>query len=134
MTRTLTLAAMLGLAACAQNIAGVTTMPAPKTPDQALFEAETDFDLVLKQGVVYAALPRCSTTVTAPCSTAATVAQVYQAVAKAASTLGAARTAVQAYDALSAPGASDLSKAIAAVSALLTLVPEIAALLPAVSA
>jgi hypothetical protein len=125
------LAAVLVLSGCAKNVAGVTTMPAPKTPDQALFEAETDFDLVLKQAEVYAALPRCSASVTTACATAPVIIQIYQAATKGAQALAAAKTAVQAYDALSAPGATDLSKATASVAALVALVPQITALLPA---
>jgi hypothetical protein len=124
----LMLGVLLALSACGQTVAGVTTMPAPATPDQALFETETDYDLALHQLNV---VSLCTATVTTACLTGPQEAQAYTAAVAGANALTAAKGAVGVYDALATPGASDSAKATAAIAALAAVTPQLLALVPA---
>jgi len=131
MIRKLPLLAVLLLAGCGQNVAGVQTMPVPKTPDQALYEAEVSFDIALRQATLYASQPRCGTVgASAVCSKAAVAATLYQDAVRGQEALGVARTAVGVYRQIAAPAASDTDKAMAAVNGLVSITAQVIADLP----
>lgn len=124
-TRGLLVGALLLLGGCGANVAGVQMMPAPQTPDQGLFEAETAYDLALKQAE---SVPMCSASVTTACLSGQQMGQLYIYATQGVAALNAAKAAVAAYDA--APTATGQQKAVAAVSALGTLTEQIGAMMP----
>lgn len=128
MRRFATLAALLLLAGCGQQVAGIQTMPAPQTPDQGLFEAETAYDLALKQVEL---VPLCSATVTAACLSGPQMAQAYVYALDGVKALNAAKAAVAQYDAIKSPTAAQTSAALQVVSALATVAQQLTALVPA---
>lgn len=123
---------LLALAACGQTIGGATTMPAPKTAEQVLFETKTGVDLAILQADAYATLPRCGPGVSPVCSTSATAKRLYTLSKTAVDTVDAGRPVVAAVAATQNPSTSDQQKAQevadAAAAALQRLVGAIAVL------
>jgi hypothetical protein len=121
------------LVACASGSGpSVPLPPAPTTASQALYEAESAFDIALLQAGVYAKLPRCGAP-GAPatgCSNAATVATLYQDAQKGSAALATAKAALLAFEALINPTKSDIAKfndvVTAAGSAVLSLTQFVA--------
>lgn len=130
--RLLALLVLLALAGCGTKVAGVSVPPAPQTPDQALFLAETDFHVAMLQTEAFEKLPQCAAGVTASatCWTKAEALAIYNVSAQGATALGAAKKAVAVYDAITSPTSTDQSTAVAAIAALAAIVPQITALLP----
>ena len=102
---------LLAVAACGQTIGGARTMPAPKTPEQVLFETKTGVDLAILQADAYATLPRCGPGVSPVCSTSANAKRLYALSKTAVDTVDAGRPVVEAVAKLQNPSASDQQKA-----------------------
>lgn len=122
------------LSGCGQNVAGVQTLPAPKTAMQGVFEAETAFDVVLKQAGLYAGLKVCGTPDATPiCSTKANVASLYALGQKGVQAIGIAKIAALAVDTTAAPDQTTqqrLTNALNGVVSVTTSVAQLLATLP----
>jgi hypothetical protein len=107
------------LAACGTTVAGVATMPAPKSPDQALYEAQATLDGLVQQAELYARLPRCGSAGAAVlCSTAPVAQSAYQLAIEAQGAIAAARIVTTAYAGIASPSVSDTQKVTAALAAV----------------
>jgi hypothetical protein len=106
------------MAACAAQ-------PAPQSPAQAVYAVEGDYAAALAVAVQYRALPSCSATTTALCSTPEVLAQLEKGDAAAWSAIEAAQNTVRA------PGTSgnDETAALAAAQQATTAFQQIAATL-----
>lgn len=104
MKKLLIVAALL-LSACAT----------PQSPQQAVFQAKSSYEVALTAAVAYRRLPACAVPVRQPCSDKAVVAQVQRADKVAFDALGAAESAVRT------PGFGDsvISSAVTAAQAAL---------------
>jgi hypothetical protein len=105
-------------------------VPVPKSPDQALYDANATYVAALMVVTDYGALPRCpGTTWGLTCHNAAFLVSAQRASNAAAAGLADAKQAVTAYDALAAPAASDTAHALALVTAAVQQIAALQALM-----
>lgn len=83
----------LSLTAC--ETMKTVTPPAPKTPQQAVFLAESQYGVALKVALKYESLPRCGAAAAALCSDAAIVAKIRLSQLAARAALDAAESTVR---------------------------------------
>lgn len=114
------IASLTMLSACATS----SLPPAPKTPSQGIYEAKLALDVAVKQGDVYAKLPRCAPGGVPVCSTLAIAQNLYSIAVKAKDAIAVGQTAVDTYAKLASPTATDLQKAVDAVSAAAAAVQQ----------
>jgi hypothetical protein len=85
----------LGLSLSACQIFEPVTPPAPKTPQQAVFLAESEYGIALKIALKYESLPRCGATQPVLCSDPGAVTKLRLAQLAARATLDAAEATVR---------------------------------------
>ena len=115
----------VALIALASALAACAARPAPQSPAQAVYAVEGDYAAALAVAVQYRALPQCSASTTAMCSTPEMLAQVEKGDAAAWAAIEAAQNSVRT------PGASsnDETAALAAAQQAAAAFQQIAATL-----
>lgn len=125
MRKALSLVLLIGLAGCGTQVAGIQTMPVPQNPQQAVFEAETNFDAAIHQATL---VPLCTSTITTLCVTGPQMAQIYSYATQATEALNQAKSAATVYSA--SPTTTNEQKAMEAAQAVEVIASQIVAILP----